>query len=258
MARDLLAEFFAAFLSCRSYWFVINSLGDNEYDLIHHLGMTQLDYMSLLIAAGLIKIDMNDNITYEKNQWELFVGDYFDVSEVEYTKCRPTIDDGSRPNYHVIRIGNADLTNYLYEDQGRTNTFPNQYKYDDRAFQPPKPAGLRAEQRRLFRNVHQIIMKQIINSMDTTDYFNDYLKKIDTTDAATTTTTKEHAAAAAAAAAATTTSSSSSSRMVNSRSKIKILKASLMESMHLSRMQRRRKKARRRRRRMMMHITIMR
>jgi hypothetical protein len=60
--RGMLAEFISNLTAARSHWFLINSPGVDDYDLMRLFGMTENDYYAFLLSAGLLQRDKNNTL----------------------------------------------------------------------------------------------------------------------------------------------------------------------------------------------------
>ncbi len=56
-ARAVLKEFISQLTEAEapSHWYIVNSSGDNDYDLRNLFGMTDNEYKAFLLSAGLFK-----------------------------------------------------------------------------------------------------------------------------------------------------------------------------------------------------------
>lgn len=86
-ALDLLEEFISQLTAKPSHWFLVNSPGDNDYDLRHLLGMTDNEYKAFFLSAGLFKRDgrCQQNGQNRHKPW-----DYFRSIDIAHPKFSET------------------------------------------------------------------------------------------------------------------------------------------------------------------------
>ncbi len=158
-ALDLLEEFISQISDRPSHWFLINSPGNNDYDLRNLLGMTENEYIAFLLSIGLYKRDKNDDIAFAKHPWEMFLT-RFDKSVVEVI---PSVIElppvKKRMRYYAIRIGDKNKVKEAFGN--KRNTFPSQLK-----LQMPTPHPPRSLQRQLKRDTGLGIIARIIREKD--------------------------------------------------------------------------------------------